>query len=52
MKEYNKNKSHKNNNNLYLKHHRQLSYHLNYKSYLNNNRENKSQKNLINIIEN
>ena len=41
-----------NQKNIYKKHHRQLSYHLNYKSYLNSNKEKEIQKNNINIINN
>ena len=40
-----------NNKNLYQKHHRQLSYHLNYKPYLNN-KEKETHKNNINLINN
>ena len=49
----NENTKDKNKTNIYKKHHRQLSYHLNYKSYLNSNKDNKekeSQKNDINNI--
>ena len=48
--ELEKNNTNKNNRtNIYQKHHRQLSYHLNYKSCINNNKEKELQKNINKI---
>ena len=52
LERINENIKDKNKTNIYQKHHRQLSYHLNYKSYLNNNKDKEFQKNNINIINN